>query len=215
MAVPVAAEEWTAPDVTGAAGELLPTESGGFGADLWYIVRTALGKVLPSLRQCMTVCLAMVAMLLLLSVIRGFAGQAKAAAQLCAVVVLSCLLLGNTGSMMDLASQTIAALSDYIKLLLPVLAGALAAQGGSATSTALYTITAGLDALVSVAVSDLLVPMVYIFLVLAILHAAVEEETVKKLRDTVKSAMSWLLKTGLYAYIGFLSITPFFNSLTL
>lgn len=207
LSVPAAAEEWTAPEVTGEASALMPEESGSFGRDLWYIIRSALGQVMPNLQESLGVCLSVVASLLLLSLLQGFEGHGKAVAQMAAVVLLSCLLLGSAGSMIDLGAETIGKLSEYMKLLLPVLAAALAAQGGATSSASLYTLTAALDAAVSAGVSALLVPMVYVFLVLGIASAAVGDDTVKKLRDGVKTAVSWLLKTVLYGYIGFLSVT--------
>lgn len=207
LAVPAGAEEWTAPEVTGDASSLMPEESGSFGADLWYILQSALGDVMPNLRESFAVCLSVVAVLMLVSVLRSFSGQGKAATELATVVLLSCLLLGSAGSMVDLGAETVDRVSDYMKQLLPVLAAALAAQGGANSSVSLYTLTAAFDAAAGAAVTGVLVPMVYIFLVLGILSAAVGDDTVKKLRDTVKSLLTWVLKTVLYVYMGFLSVT--------
>lgn len=207
LAVPVSAEEWTAPEVTGEASALLPEESGTFASDLWYIIRTALGQMLPDLRQGCGLCLAAVAVMLMVSMVQSFTGSGKETAELVGVVMLGCLLLGSAGSMVDAGAEAVQQISDYVKLLLPVLASALAAQGGTTTSASLYTLTAGLDAVAGAVVSRLLVPLVYLILVLGILTAAVGDDTVKKLRDTLKGALTWLLKTVLYLYIGFLSVT--------
>ena len=199
--------EWTAPPVTGDAAALLPPESGGFGADVWYVLRTALQQALPQLRQCAGLCLCVVAVMLLLSVIRSFSGTGKAAAELAGVVLLSTLLLGQARQVIAQGAESVAKLSDYVKLLLPPLAATLAAQGGTTSSGALYTVTAALSAIAGAAVERLLVPMVYVFLVLAVIAAACGEETLSRLRQLMKKAAGTVLKTMLWGYTAFLSLT--------
>ena len=206
LCVPARAENWTAPPADAQAQAVMPQESAGFLQDALTVLRSALQEAIPVLRQGMGVCLAMVASMLLLTVVYSFSGPAKRASELAAVVVLSCLLLESTGGMILLGEQTLQRLSEYVKLLLPALAAALAAQGGVNTAGGMYLLTAGLDALMSAAVNVVLVPAVYVYLELSILQAAVGDDTVKRLRERVKSTLSWALKTMLYGYLGFLSV---------
>ena len=74
-------------------------------------------------------------------------------------------------------------------------------------SAALYAGTAAFNALLSGMVSRLLVPMIYMYLALAVAHAAVGEEMLKKLRDFIRSAAIWGLKTMLYVYTGYITVT--------
>jgi stage III sporulation protein AE len=84
---------------------------------------------------------------------------------------------------------------------------ALAAQGGAATSAALYGATIAFDAVLSGLIRILLMPMVYIYLLLGLMHATVGEALLKRLREVLKSLMTWSLKTILYIYTGFIGIT--------
>jgi len=207
LAVPAGAEEWTAPQLTGDATALLPQESSSFIEDFGYILRSAIEQGFPQLKEGMAVCMSIVAVMLFATVLQSFSGAGKAAAQLVAVVLVACILLNNTNSMIELAVQTIEKLSEYMRLLLPVLASAQAAMGATSSSAALYTLTAALDAVAATAISNLLVPLVYVFLILSIVGSACDEDTLQKLRGGVKSLLTWLLKTVLYVYIGFLSVT--------
>lgn len=199
--------DWTAPPLTGDAAACLPAQSSGFGADIWYVLRTALLQALPQLRQCAALCLCVVAVMLLLSVIRGFAGTGKGAAELAGVVMLSTLLLSQAEEMVSAGVETVETLAGYTTLLLPPLAATLAAQGGTTSSGALYTLSASLSTLAGVGVKQLVAPAVYVFLVLAVIAAACGEETLCRLRDLVKKAAGMTLKTLLWGYTAFLSLT--------
>lgn len=207
VTIPVRAQELTAPEVTGDAAHLLPGESVSFAEDLWYILRQAFQELMPQMAQCGRACLSLIAVSILLSLLRSMAGQAKEAVQLCGVIVVAMLLMGSARSVIQLAADTVTKLSDYGKLLLPVLTTALAAAGGSGSSAAMYAITSVFDGALCWAVSGVLVPMVYVYLVTAVVHGAVTDDLMKRTRDLVKWVLGWSMKLVLYVFTGFLSIT--------
>lgn len=83
----------------------------------------------------------------------------------------------------------------------------MAAQGGTTGSAALYAGTALFDTVLSTAITGLIVPMIYIFLCLAVANSAIGEDVLKKLRDFVKWLMTWCLKIILYVFTGYIGIT--------
>lgn len=207
LAVPVHAEGYTAPEVTGEAGNNMPSDIESFGQGLWYVIKTSIQRIQPDLAESCGICLSVIAAAMLLSVLRSYDSKSKAVAQLAGVVTVACLLLTPTGSLIALGTETVRELSEYGKLLLPVIAAALASQGGSVTSAAVYTGTAVFDAVLSTLISGLLVPLVYIYLALAIVNAAVGDDLMKKMRDLIKWLMTWGLKIVLYVFTGYISIT--------
>lgn len=207
LCVPASAEELTAPAVDGEAAELVPQVMSSFGEDLWYVVKTAMQKVLPNLKECCGVCLSVIAIAILLSVLRANEGMSRPLVALCGVVCISLVLLRSSNSLIQLGAETVMQISDYGKLLLPVLTAAMAAQGGTMSSAALYTATAFFDTVLSTVISSLLIPMVYIYIVLSIVTAAAGDQTMHKLRDLVKSVMAWSMKILLYVFTGYISIT--------
>ena len=98
-------------------------------------------------------------------------------------------------------------MSEYSKLLLPVMTAAVAAQGGTSTSTALYTGTVFFDSLLTTVIAKLVVPGVYIFLSLGIAECAVAHDVLKRIRKFVKWLMTWCLKIVLYVFTGYISVT--------
>lgn len=207
FSVPIQAVEIAPVVPPDSAVEIMPESTGDFGQDLWYVIRSAFLAIRPDIREAMGICLAIFATVLLLSILKIHDGTGKSAVELTGVVVITCLLLRSAHSMIALGVDTVQQISQYGKLLLPVMASALAAQGGISSSAALYAGTAIFDTVLSGVVSGLLVPAVYIYLVLGILNSATGENLIKRLQDFVKWLMVWCLKIILYVFTGYISIT--------
>lgn len=207
LSVPVSAQDYTAPEVSGDAAALLPEDRDSFGEGLWYVVTSAFSQLHPSLMEGIGTSLSVIAAALLICILQNCAWGAADAVRLAGVVCISVLLFSPADAWISAAADTVCQLSEYGKLLLPVITAALAAQGGGSTSAALYTATITFDALLSGLISTILMPLVYIYLVFSVMQAAVGDTMMKKLRSLVKSAMTWLLKIVLYTFTGYISIT--------
>ncbi len=208
LAIPAgAAGQWTAPEPTGSAEDLMPSQVTGFGQDLWDIFKKAVAHLQPELAAAARLCISLLALVMLISIIRELPGKTVTAVELVGTLGVAALLLSQANSMILVASQTVTELSEYGKLLLPVMTAALAAQGGSASSAALYAGTAVFDAILSGAIAYLLVPLVYLFLALSTAVSAAGEEWLGKLRDFAKWLMTWGLKIILYVFTGYMGIT--------
>lgn len=207
MAIPVSAEEYTIPEVPDHAQGLLPEDRDTFAEGLWYVIRTAFDFVQPDIAQCGRVAISVLAVAILIGLLQSQDGPGKQMVGLAGCVAVGLILLQPVGAQIANAQDTVSQLSEYGKLLLPVMTAALAAQGGAATSAALYGATIAFDAILSGLIRILLMPMVYIYLLLSLMHAAVGEGLLKRLRDFLKSLMTWSLKTILYAFTAYLSLT--------
>lgn len=207
MAVPVSAMDFTAPPAPEDVQELMPAQTDSFAEGLWSIIKSAIAKLAPDLAAAAGICTALIAVVIFASLLNAMPGGSKRVIHFVSTLALSGILLGQAGTMINLCAATVQQISDYTKLLLPVMTAALAAQGGAAGATALYAGTAAFDAVLSALIGKLLVPMAYIFLALGVALSATGEELLKKLRDFVKWLMSWSLKTILYIFTGYLTIT--------
>jgi len=214
LTVPVRAEELTAPIPTDEALELMPVERNSFGEDLWYVVRSAVEKLEPEIAQCAGACLCVGAVVLLISILNSFPGNTKSVTELACAVAIGCILLGNATGLIQSAVGTVQELSDYGKLLLPVMGTALAAEGGVTGSAALFAGTAIFDAVLSWLIAWAIVPMVYIYLVLSVAGAALNDSLLDKLKNTVKGLSTWALKIILYVFTGYMTITGVISGTT-
>lgn len=207
VAVPANAMEFTAPEVPDSGSKILTEEPETFAQGLWKVISEGVKLVQPALAEAAGVCLSLIAVVLLLSPVQGMPGTSDKVAQLVGAMTIAALLLRSSGSLIKLGAQTVTELSDYGKLLLPVMTAALAAQGGTTASAALYTGTAFFDAVLCALISTVIVPMIYMFLALSAANSAIGEGTLAKLRDFVKWLMTWCLKSVLYVFTGYIGIT--------
>ena len=207
LALPASALEIEAPEVPESAREQMPENTQSFAEGLWELLKKALMTVRPDLREACAVSVSVVAAVILVSLLRSFPGSPQTTLNLAGTAVIAATLLLNTNSMIQLGAETVRQLSDYGKMLSPVMTAAMAAQGGVTSSAALYTGTAVFDAILSSLISRVLMPVVYLFLALGAAHSAVGEEMLKKMRDFIKNAVSWCLKTLLTVFTTYMSIT--------
>lgn len=204
---PVHALEIEAPTVPEAGKKLMPESWTSFSDGLEQLLHKAMEELRPDLKEAASVWVALLAVTLLVSVLRLGKGLVSGTADLTGAVAVTALLLSNTNSMVRLASSTVRELSDYGKLLFPVMAAALAAQGGVTGSTALYMGTTFFTTILNSALSDLFVGAVYFFLAFSLASASTGEEVLKKGKEMLKSAISWSLKTILTVFTTYMSIT--------
>ena len=204
----------TAPTVPHSGTMLMPEQTDNFGAGLFRIVQEAIGSIRPDLKEAAAISMSLIALLMLISLIRLIPGSNTKLPDSIGAVGIGTILLQSTNSLITLGVQTIQDLSSYGKLLLPVMTSALAAQGGITTSTALYAGTAIFNSILSSLLSKLMVPMLYIYLVLATAHGALGEEILKKMAEFIKWLSVWILKAVLYLFTGYMGITGILSGTT-
>lgn len=207
VVIPVSAMEFTAPTVPESAEKYMPREQENFAQGLLYILRTAAGQLIPELKTESLTCLSVITLVLLASVVQTLSKNSTVYVRIAAAVAIGTLLLEPIHSMILLGSQTIMELSDYGKLLLPVMTAAMAAQGGTTSSAAIYTGTVFFNGLLTTLISRLVLPALYIYLCLCIAESALNIELLKKVRDFMKWAMVSSMKWILYIFTGYISIT--------
>ena len=207
LAVPVKALDLSAPIVPPSGADRMPSQTQNFGEAVMEILGDALSYFRPDLREAALSCAGVLAGCVALSMLSSFPGHRKGVTEVVGTLITAGILLRATHSLIALGGDTVAEISEYGKLLLPVMAAALAAQGGVTSAAAIYTGTAAFDALLSALISKTLVPLIYLFLALAVGCGALEDPMLKKLRDGIKWSVCWCLKTILYVYTGYISVT--------
>ena len=204
---PVNASELVPPSAPAYIEKYMPQESVSFGKDLWYILKSAFADIAPEFTHAISICASVITVQLLIAVFQSFAGTTKNTVILAGIIALSTLLLAPARAMITLGIETIHSLSEYNKLLLPVMTAALAAQGGTSASAALYTGTILLDALLTSMISKVVLPLLYGYIAAGIASAAIEEPILKNLLSLIKWLLTWLLKITIYIFTGYMGIT--------
>lgn len=208
-ATPVMASDmdFTAPAVPEAGKDLLPYEPETFSEGLQLILNEALPLIHPAFSEAAEACLYTAGIILLLSLVEIFSAKTSGIVRMIGALAISASLLNVSHAMIPLGQETVQELSNYGKLLLPVMTAALAAQGCAVTSGTLYAGTAFFDTILSNILIHVLIPGIYAFLALSISVCALGEGSLGKMKDTVKSVVTWMLKTFLYLFTGYMTIT--------
>ena len=204
---PVMAVELEPPQAPSKVEKYIPERSDSFVQDLLYIIKKALEEITPDFTDAMGLCASVIAILLLISAISGFSGIARKTVDLAGVLAVSVLLLNPSRSLIAVGIDTIKSLCEYNKLLLPVLTTALASQGGTATSAALYGGTVVLNSVLTSLMTKVITPLLYAYIVVGIVGASTGEKLLKQLLGFLKWSMTWLLKITAYVFTGYMGIT--------
>lgn len=207
LIVPARAMDFTAPDAPQSARRYLPDETKSFGEGLQFVIRSALKTMQPSLVEASGVCVSLIAVSLLVGLFSGISENQKTVIDLIGTAALAVLLFRPANSLIRLGMDTVEQISQYGKLMLPVMTGALAAQGSVSQSGALYMATAFFDAILSRAISGLLTPLLYIFLCLSTVCCLFSQALLKEMNRFIKWLLTWGLKTILYVFTGYITIT--------
>lgn len=192
----------------GEALACMPQEEQGFLPGLLEIFTEAMLAVAPGLKKTLAVCAGVVAAAVLCGLFQaGDTGLRTGTANLLGTAAIGTILLGETGVLIGQGLETVQAIEDFGKLLLPVMSAAMVSSGGVTTASGLYLGTALFDSILSWLISGILAPLVYLFLALALASAAIGSDTLEKMKDFFKNLVAWGLKLVLYIFSSFMAIT--------
>ena len=205
--LPVSAMEAEPPEVPESGELYMPEDTESFGEALWHIFKTAVNTLSPEIASVAKLCLGLSAVIVLSCICKNIPGSSGQAVGLCTAVMMGIMLLSPTGTLIRLGVETISEMTEYGKLLIPVLTAALAAQGGVTSASALYAGTTLFSAVLTGAINLLIIPLLYIYLCLCVVKAAVSEKIIEDIAAFTKWIIVWIMKIVLYVFIGYISIT--------
>jgi len=104
------------------------------------------------------------------------------------------------------ASDTIGAILDFMKALIPTYLMTVAFTSGATTSMVFYEAALGLITLVDFILIKLVIPMIDFYLVIVLANNLSKEDMLSRLADLIALGVSWLLKSLLAVVVGFSAI---------
>ena len=203
----VSASEISPPTAPNRVEQYIPKESTSFWQDFLYIVDKAIEQLNPSLVSTATTCICIITIVILLSFLEGTSGIATKTITVSGTIAVSTTLLSASNALINLGLDTVNEMAEYGKLLMPVMTAALAAEGGTVTSAALYSGTILFNSVLSSGAAKLLTPMLYAFMAICIAKSVIREQVLKNLYDFLKWLITWILKIAIYLFTGYLGIT--------
>lgn len=207
LVLPVSADSADIPEAPPDAQPYMPDHTETFAEGLLFVLRSAIQGVLPETRQAMAASLSVIVVAVLTGVLASFTDQNDKVTGLAGIFAVSLILMEPSNVMIQLGRQTIAQITEYGKLLLPVMAGAMVSEGGITTATALYAGTAFLNSVLCSLIMNVGVSLVFVFLVLSIAKNLTQQPIIMKTQKFVKWLITWSLKIILYVFTGYMAIT--------
>ena len=201
------AEGFTAPTAPITAEKYLPSQVESFGDGLWYVIKQAVSQLSPELTQAAGVCLSLLAIIILLTVFENFSPESGKTIRLAGTIAIAILLLRSSGTLIDMAADTIREISQYGKLLLPIMSAATASQGGGTSAMMLYAGTIAFDALLTTFLTRVTLPLVYVFIAVCVANRAIENDMLGNVCKFMKWFLTWSLKIPVYVFTGYMTLT--------
>ena len=211
---PVSATAFAAPDAPMSAEKYMPEDTDSFWDGFFEILKNILSELNPSVTNALRLSASLLAIVLFLSIFQSLSSKHTIITNLVSGSAIAITLLNPSTSFIQQSIQAVQEISEYGKLLLPVMAAAMAAQGCTATSAALYTGTTVFSAALNTIISSLVIPAIYIYIALSIACCSLGQDVLKKLCDFVKWVITWILKLVLYLFTGYIGITGVISGVT-
>ena len=207
LALPVSAAELTPPQVPECGRAYMPQDTASFSDALGELFQKAIQFLRPDWAEALKTGVSVIVIALLAAMLGPLSEQAGKCGILCGTVAICVNLLTGVNSLMTHGIQTIRQLSEYGKLLLPVMTAGLAAQGGATSAGVLYTATAFANAVLTSLMSEVFVPCVYLYLGLSAADCFLDNQVLSKTAAFLKYAISWCLKILLTVFTTYVGIS--------
>lgn len=207
LLVPADASEIAAPEVLESGRLLMPQNTESFGDGLLELLQNCIQYLRPDLREVSVSCGIIVFSAMLISVLSMISRRMNAMVSVAGAASVATVMFRQTNSMVVLAVDTVKDILEYGKLLCQIMTAALAAQGGTTSSSALYIGTTVFVAILNTLLSGLMVPAFLCYLVFTVAHGTFCDEFMKKSAEAIKNVWIWLLKLLIIAFTTYMGVT--------
>ena len=184
----------------------MPESQDDFGKGIRSMLHKILPEAMTEFRQALKTGLSVFCCSLLTAIMLG-AGCSAAVAEAVGAVCISAMMLQSSGALVGLAVQTVSEVSEYSKLLFPVMAAATSARGAVTSASAISIGTSALTAFLNSFLRRVMVPAIYLFLTASVANCALGTNSLKQIRDTIRKFSAWFLKAVLTGFLTYMSIT--------
>lgn len=202
----VRGEAFAPPSVPVEIEGRMPESQGDFGQGIRSMLHKILPEAMTEFRQALKTGLSVFCCSLLTAIMLG-AGCSAAVAEAVGAVCISAMMLQSSGALVGLAVQTVSEVSEYSKLLFPVMAAAASARGAVTSASAISIGTSALTAFLNSFLRRVMVPAIYLFLTASVANCALGTNLLKQIRDTIRKFSAWFLKAVLTGFLTYMSIT--------
>lgn len=207
LAVPVQGSNLVIPEAPEFADQIMPQDPSSFGDGLWQLAVKCIEAIRPDLLEASRLCICVFCIVLICAIAEPGGEASARAGGLIGTVAIAGLMLKSSQTMIGLGANAVMEISEYGKLLLPVLTASLASQGGITSSSSLFLGTTAFGAVLNSIISSVMIPAIYIMLSFSVANSALGEDSLKKFSNMFKSGISWCLKILLTVFTTYMTVT--------
>ena len=198
--IQIRASEYQPPPPPGEAEKYMPDDTDSLADGLWHVFREAIKDIRPDIARAAGICLRLVGVCVLVSLLKNQICTHQNILDFIGTLAIGIIALDPVSSLITVGTETIQTIHNYAILLLPVMTGAMAAQGSVTASAGIYAGTALFNAILSNVATTLVIPGCYIFTALSIANNALGAQALTGMQKMVKGVIIWTLKILLYVF---------------
>ncbi|MCL2030550.1 MAG: stage III sporulation protein AE [Oscillospiraceae bacterium] len=155
--------------------------------------------------------LALLLSVILICGVCGTLGEAARAQgetlNIAAAVAVTTICAGGLGSLIGRAGAAIADMNLLAKTLMPAMAALQAAMGWPGGAVARHSATMLFSALLSGAVSGVMFPLTYVYILLLAVNTAMPRPTLERLAVFLKKSVTFVLTAGLALFVAYFTVS--------
>ncbi len=121
-------------------------------------------------------------------------------------ILIIILIMTSFISITDICKNTISKLSDFMKILIPVILSLLLVSGNITTATIIQPVLLSMISIITVLISNVIIPVILVSTVINVVSNISEHINVKKISDILKKGALWCLEFVLIIFAGVLSL---------
>lgn len=121
-------------------------------------------------------------------------------------VLIILLIMTSFINITDICKNTISKLSNFMKILIPVILSLLLVSGNVTTVTMIQPILLSMISIITVLISNVIIPVILVSTVINVVSNVSEHINIKKISDVLKKGALWCLEIVLIIFTGVLSL---------
>lgn len=136
----------------------------------------------------------------------SYGGNVSEIAFFVCYMLIIVLIVSTFSNISSICIKSVNKLNNFMELIIPVLITLLVAMGSISTATILQPVILGMISIISILISNLVIPIVMISTILNLISNISSQVNVDKISSFLKKSVMYLLEFSMIVFVGLLSL---------
>ena len=174
-------------------------------------IKRILGSITKEFRNNISLIFKVIGIAILCSILKniqsnlGESGISEIAFYVCYILIVVLIMTSFT-NIINVCKSTIVKLSDFMKVLIPVVISLMLVTGNIATVAVVEPILLSMISIITALLSNFVIPAIFISTIINIISNMSEHVNVKKIGETLRKCSLWCMEIALIIFVGVLSL---------